>query len=148
MDRNSNQKCTGEFWILPDQAATSPTSPISPFPSLNEMPLLRSATLLATSWRCHQWGHSNDLSKNKRRCSLCQSRRNGLAPLSAKGDTSGTAVSNAGLVNNDASCHDKNDTPNNASPRRGGSLTKSGIKRKSPSQGLGIVLCPLTPQLP
>ncbi len=45
------------------------------------------------------------------------------------------AASNVGLVNNDASCHDKNCLPNNASPRRGGSPTKSRgrTKRQSPS---------------
>jgi hypothetical protein len=32
--------------------------------------------------------------------------------------------------------------PNNASPPRGGSPAKRGFKRKSPSQGLGGVLCP------
>ncbi len=60
-------------------------------------------------------------------------------------------MSNVGLVvDNDASCHDKNGPLNNASPRRGGSLTKSrgGTKRKSPSQGLGGVLCLSAPPLP
>jgi hypothetical protein len=119
------------------------------------MPTLRSATLLALSWLCHQCSHSNDSIKNKKRCSLCQAWRDGLAPLSAKGGTSTSraaasdvglvdAASDVGLVDDDASCHDKNGLPNNASPRRGGSPTKSrgGTKRKSPSQGLGGVLCP------
>ena len=41
-------------------------------------------------------------------------------------------------------------TTNNTSPRRDESPTKSrgGTKRKSPSQGLGGVLCPSTPPLP
>ena len=42
-----------------------------------------------------------------------------LAPLSAKGGTLGAAASDIGLVNDDASCHDENDAPNNASPPRG-----------------------------
>jgi hypothetical protein len=113
-------------------------------PSLNEMPLLQSATLLALSWLCHQCSHSNDSNTNKKCCFLCQALRDGLAPLSAKGgtSTSGAAASNTGLVNNDASCHDKNGPPNNASPCRGGSPTKRGTKRKSPSRKLGGVLCP------
>jgi hypothetical protein len=124
----------------------------SPLPSLNEMPLLRSATLLASSWLCHRCSHSNDSTKNKKRCFLCQAWRDGLAPLSAKGgiSTLGAAASNVGLVDNDASCHDENGALNNASPHRGGSPTKSsrGTKRKSPSQGLGRVLCPSAPPLP
>jgi hypothetical protein len=47
-----------------------------------------------------------------------------------------------GLVDNNASCHDENGLPNNASPCRGGSPTKRGTKRKSPSRELGGVLCP------
>ena len=70
-----------------------------------------------------------------------------LAPLSAKGGTLGAAASDIGLVNDDASCHDENDAPNNASPPRGGSPTKRGIKRKSPSRA-GLVLCPSTPPSP
>jgi hypothetical protein len=124
----------------------------SPLPSLNEMPLLRSATLLASSWLCHQRSHSNDSTKNKKRCFSCQAWTDGLAPLSAKGgtSTSGAAASNVGLVDDDASCHDKNGAPNNASPCRGGSPTKSskGTKSKSPSQGLGRILCPSAPPLP
>jgi hypothetical protein len=61
------------------------------------------------------------------------------------------AASDIGFVDNDASCHDKNGPPNNASPCRGRSLTKSrgGTKRKSPSRGLGGVLCPsLAPSSP
>jgi hypothetical protein len=92
---------------------------LSPPPSMN------------LSWLCHQCSHSNDSSKNKKRCSLCQAWRDGLAPLSAKGGTSTlrAAASNAGLVdaasdvrlvNNDVSCHDENGLPNNASPCRGG----------------------------
>jgi hypothetical protein len=115
------------------------------------MPLLQSATLLASSWLCHQCSHSNDSTKNKKRCFSCQAWRDGLAPLSEKGDTStsGAAASDVGLVEDDASCHDKNGVPNNASPCRGGSPTKSrGTKRKSPSQGLGRVLCPSAPPSP
>jgi hypothetical protein len=116
----------------------------SPSPSLNEMLLLRSATLLASSWLCHQCSHSNDSNTNKKCCFLCQAWRDGLAPLSAKGGTStlGAAASNIGLVDDDASCHDKNRPPNNASPRRGGSPTKRGTERKSLSRELGGVLCP------
>ena len=79
---------------------------------------------------------------------------NGFAPLSAKGggtsakgggtSTLRAAASDAGLVSNDATCHDENGPPNNASPRRDRSLRKRGEKRKSPSQGLGGVLCPST----
>ena len=106
------------------------------------MPLLQSTTLLASPWPCHQCSHSNDLSRNKKRCSSCWAWRDGLAPLSAKGSgtlTPGAAASNVGLVDDDATCHDKNGPPNNASPCRDGSPTKSrgGTKRKSPSRGLG-----------
>jgi hypothetical protein len=75
-------------------------------------------------------------------------------PLSAKGGgtlTSGAAASEVGLVNDDATCHDENGPPNNVSPCRGGSPTKSrgGTKRKSPSRGLGgMVLHPLPPPMP
>ena len=65
--------------------------------------------------------------------------------------TSGAAVSDVKLVDNDATCHNKNGLPNNASPRRDGSLTKSrgGTKRKSPSRGLdGMVLHPLPSLMP
>ncbi len=41
----------------------------------------------------------------------------------------GAAASDIGLVGNDASCHDKNGAPNNASPCRGRSPTKRGAKR-------------------
>ncbi len=106
------------------------------------MPLLRSAILLASSWPCHQCSHSNDLSRNKKRCSSCQAWRDGLAPLSAKGgaSTSGAAASNVGLVNDDATCHNENGPPNNASPLRGGSLTKSRswTKRKCGGGGGGV----------
>ena len=117
------------------------------------MPLLRSATLLASSWPCQRCSHSNDSSRNKKRCSLCRAWRDGLAPLSAKGggtSTSGAAasLSDAGLVGDDATSHDENGPPNNASPRRDRSPTKRGEKRKSPSRGLGGVLCPSTPQSP
>jgi hypothetical protein len=127
-----------------------PNPPISLSPSLNKMPTLRSDALLASSWLCHQCGHSNDSSKNKKRCSSCRAWRDGLAPLSAKGGTSGAAASDVGLVD-DATCHDENGPPNNASPRRDdGSPTKSrgGTKRKSPSRGLGGVFCPSTPPSP
>jgi hypothetical protein len=49
-----------------EPAATHPSSScISVSPSLNEMPTLQSATLLASSWLCHQCSHSNDSIKNK-----------------------------------------------------------------------------------
>jgi hypothetical protein len=51
---------------------------------------------------------------------------NGLAPLSAKGGTSATAVSDNGLVNYIASCPNKNGAQNNASPCKGGSAKKRG----------------------
>jgi hypothetical protein len=111
------------------------------------MSLLRSATLLASSWSCHRCSHLNDSSRNKKRCSSCQAWRDGLAPLSAKGGTltSGAASSNVGLVGDDATCQDENGPLNNASPRRDGSPTKSrgGTKRKSP-----LRLCPSTPPSP
>ena len=63
-----------------------------------------------------------------------------LAPLSAKGggtsakgggtSTSGAAASDVGLVSDDATCHDENGPPNNASPRRGRSPTKRGGEEK------------------
>jgi hypothetical protein len=69
-----------------------------------------------------------------------------LAPLSAKGGTSTSraaasdvglvnAASDIGLVDDNASCHDENGPPNNASPCMGRSSTKirGGTKRKSPS---------------
>ncbi len=135
-------------------AEPAATHPISLSPSLNKMPTLQSATLPALSWLCHRCIHSNDSSKNKKRCSLCRAWRDGLAPLSAKGggtSTSRAAASDVGLVDDDATCHDKNGPPNNASPRRDDeSPTKSrgGTKRKSSSQGLGGVLCPSTPPSP
>jgi hypothetical protein len=103
------------------------------------MPLLRSAR--------------NDSSRNKKCCSSCRAWRDGLAPLSAKGGgtlTSGAAASDVGLVDDDATCHDENGPPNNTSPCRDGSPTKSRgrTKGKSPSQGLGGALCPSTPPLP
>ncbi len=63
----------------------------------------------------------------KNAASCCQAWRDGLAPLSAKGGTStlGAATSNVGLIDDNASCHDKNGAPNNTSPCRGGSPTKS-----------------------
>ena len=123
-------------------AEPAATRPISLSPSLNEMPLLRSAL----SWPCHRCSHSNDSNRNKKRCSSCQAWRDGLAPLSAKGggstSTSGAAASDVGLVDDDATCHDENGPPNYASPHRGGSPTKRGEKRKPPSRGLGGVWCP------
>ena len=85
---------------------------------------------------------------------MCQALRDGLAPLSAKGggtSTSGPVASDVGLIDDDATCHDENGPPNNASPCRGRSPTKSRgeSKRKSPSRGLGgMVLHPLPPPMP
>ena len=118
------------------------------------MPLLQSATLLASSWPCHQCSHLNDSSRIKKHCFSCQTWRDGLATLSAKGggtSTSGVAASDVGLVNDDATCRDENGPPNNAFPCRDRSLMKSRsgtLKRKSHSQGLGRVLCPITPPSP
>ena len=124
--------------------------------SLNKMPTLQSDTLLASSWPCHRCSHSNDLSRNKKRCFSCQAWRDGLAPLSAKGGGlsmlgAAASASNVGIVDYGATCHDKNGPPNNSSPRRDGSPTKSrdGTKRNSPSRGLGgMVLHPLPPPMP
>jgi hypothetical protein len=116
---------------------TCRTRLISTLLSLNKMPLLQSNTLLALSWLCLQCSHSNDSTKNKKCCSSCQAWRDGLAPLSAKGGTSEAAASDVGLVNDDATCLDKNGPPNNASPRRGGSLTKSRGKTKRKCGGGG-----------
>jgi hypothetical protein len=136
---------------------TRATRHISLSPSLNKMPTLQSATLLASTWPCHRCSHLNDSSRNKKRCSLfsCRARRDGPEPLSAKGggtSTSGAAASGVGLVDNDATCRDENGPPNNASSRRDGSPTKSRggtkTKRKSPSRGLSRVLCPSTPPSP
>ena len=125
-------------------AKPAPTRLISLSPSLNKMPTPQSTTLLASSWPCHQCSHLNDSSRNKKHCFSCQAWRDGLAPLSAKGggtSMSRSAVSDVGLISNDdASCRDENDPPNNASPRRDGSPTKRGEKRKLPSRGLGRVL--------
>jgi hypothetical protein len=63
----------------------------------------------------------------------------------------GAASSNVGLVDDNATWHDEeNVLRNNSSPRRNGSLMKSrgGTKRKSPSRGLGGVLCQSTPPSP
>jgi hypothetical protein len=101
-------------------------SSLSPF--LSKMPLLQSATLIASSWPCHQCSHSNDSRRNKKRCSSCQAWRDGLAPLRAKGggtSTSGAGASDVGLINNDTTCHDENGPPNNVSPYRDESPTKS-----------------------
>ena len=90
----------------------------------------------------------NDSSRNKKCCFSCQAWRNGLVPLSAKGggtSTSGAAASDVGLISDDATCHDENGPPNNASPCRDRSPRKRGGKRKVPSRGLGEVLCPSTP---
>jgi hypothetical protein len=128
-----------------------------PLASLNKMP--NAATAIRYPPRLvvamHRCSHSNDLSRNKKKCCFsCQAWRNGLAPLSAKGggtsakdggaSTSGGAASDVGLVSDDTTCHDENGPPNNASPRRDRS-PKRGEKRKSPSRGLGGVLCPSTP---
>jgi hypothetical protein len=118
------------------------------------MLLLQSAALLASTWLCHQCSHSNDSSRNKKCCSSCRAWRDGIAPLSAKGSgtlMSGAAASDVRLVgNNDTTCRYENGPPNNASPCKDGSLTKSRsrTKRISPSQGLGGVLCPSTPPSP
>ncbi len=73
---------------------------------------------------------------------MCQAWRDGLAPMSAKdsASTSGAAASDVGLVDDDVTCHDKNGLPNNASPCRGRSLTKSRVrtKRKCGSGGGGV----------
>jgi len=63
---------------------------------------------------------------------------------------SGAAASDVGLVDDDTTRHDENGPPNNESHRSDGSPTKSrgGTKRKSPSQGVGRVLCPSTPPSP
>jgi hypothetical protein len=133
---------------LPAEPAA--TRPFSHSPSLNEMPTLQSATLLASSWLCLQCRHSNNSNTNRKHCSSCQAWRDGLAALSAKGNTStsGAAASDTGLVGDDASCHDKNGVPNIASPCRDGSQPKRGIKRKFPSRGFGGLLCPSTPSSP
>jgi hypothetical protein len=112
------------------------------------MPLLQSATLLASSWLCNRCSHLNDSSRNKKCCFSCQAWRNGLVPLSAKGggtSTSGAAASDVGLISDGATCHDENGPPNNASPCRDRSPRKRGGKRKVPSRGLGEVLCPSIP---
>ena len=64
------------------------------------MPLLRSATLLASSWPCNRCSHLNDSSRNKKCCSSCRAWRDGLAPLSAKGG--GTSMSGAAASLSDA----------------------------------------------
>ena len=64
--------------------------------------------------------------------------------------TLGAAASDVGLIDDDTTCHEENDPPNNTPPCSNGSPTKSrgGTKRKSPSRGLGGVLCPSTPPSP
>jgi hypothetical protein len=112
------------------------------------MPSLQSTTLLASLWPCHRCNHSNDSSRNKKRCFSCQAWRAGLAPLSAKGggtSTPGAAVSNVGLADDDATYCDKNGPPNNASPCRDGSLTKSRISLSRIRQK---VWCTSTPPSP
>jgi hypothetical protein len=54
-------------------------------------------------------------------------------------------------LDDDATCHDENGLPNNVSPHRDRSPTKSrgGTKRKSPSRGIGgMVLHLLSPPMP
>jgi hypothetical protein len=103
--------------------------------SLPQLNAASAATLLALSWPCHRCSHWNDSSRNKKRCSSCQALRDGLAPLSAKGGTStlgAAASSDAGLVGDDATCHNKNGLPNNVSPCRDGSPTKRGKRENLP----------------
>ena len=64
--------------------------------------------------------------------------------------TLGAAASDVGLIDDDTTCHEENDPPNNTPPCSNGSPTKSrgGTKRKSPSRGVGRVLCSSTPPSP
>ena len=99
-------------------------------------------TLLASSWPCHRCSHSNDSSRNKKCCSSCRAWRDGLAPQGRRYVDVGSSFV--------ASSTEENGPPNNVSPRRDGSPTKSrgGTKRKSPYRGSGGVLCPSTPPSP
>ncbi len=49
------------------------------------MPKLGSADLAAASWQCQRCSHTNCAEKNKRRCFLCRSWRDAIAPSSIAG---------------------------------------------------------------
>ncbi len=115
-------------------------------PKRASMPRTQSATILALSWQCQQWCHTNDFVKNKKRCRSCRAWRDGdgIAPLSMRAH--GNMCNKAGGVDNVGSdaagsvslsfCSCENDSPNKASPCKvGTSQEKSGEERKSPSQG-------------
>ena len=120
-------------------AALAPSDP--PLLILGGMPgTLGSASARAASWQCQRCDCINGSAKNKRHCFLCRAWRNRIAPSSA----TGIAIANAHGVGGASSCSNKNDAPNNASPRKVGTPTKRGAKRKSPSRDLGgMVLHPM-----
>ena len=106
---------------------------------------LRSASVLAASWQCQRCGCTNNTAKNKRRCFSCRAWRDGKAPLSA----AGIAIADAHGGGGASFCPDENDASNIESPHKVGSPKKRGVKRKSPSRGLGgMVLHPLPPPMP
>ncbi len=109
------------------------------------MPRTRSATILALSWQGKWCSHTNNTTKNKKRCFSCQAWRNGIAPLSMQvdGDVCNKA-SGVGNVGGNAAggvrrvglvfCSSKNDSTNEASPCKVKmSPEKNGENRKSPS---------------
>ena len=72
---------------------------------------------------------------------MCRAWRDGIAPLSSAGITIADAHGGDGTF----FCSNKNDAPNNASPREVGSPKNRGGKRKSPSRGLGGMALHLLP---
>jgi hypothetical protein len=133
--------------ILRGHRRSASSTPLDlPLPILGGMPrTLRSASALAASWQCQRCDYTNDSAKNKRCCFLCRAWREGIAPMSS----AGIAIVDAHGGGGASFCSNKNDAPNNASPRKVGSPKKRGEKRKSPSSGLGgMVLHPLPPPSP
>jgi hypothetical protein len=130
--------------LTPHSTALTQSDP--PLWILGRMPrTLRVTSALTASWPCQHCSSNNNSAKNKRRCVSCQAWRDRIAPLSA----TGIAIANAHGGSGTSFCSKENDVLNNTTPRKVGSPTKRGAKRKSPSRGLGgIVLHPLPPQSP
>jgi hypothetical protein len=121
--------------------------------SLNKMPLLRSA-LPSSPHRGHDTDAAIQMTRVGTKTLLLVSGMEGWAcTTECKGrryvDVGSSCVRRRARRRR-RTCRDENGPPNNMSPLRDGSLTKSrsGSKRKSPSQGLGGVVCPSTPPSP
>ncbi len=113
----------------------------------------RSATVLALSWQCQRYSHTNNSAKNKKHCCSCRAWGDRIAPLSAPAH--GNMCNKAGGIGNIGCntagsigrvglsfCSSKNNSPNKVSPRKVGTCPdtdKSGKKRNSPSLCNGSV---------